>query len=71
MWSIYFSMFFSGMMISAMTEDNKIWCLIFYICMMGCVIGKTIAHNKQEKRIEIIEKQLKELEVKNNERNIV
>lgn len=66
MWSILFSMAFSGMVIGAMTEDNKIWVIIFWVLMMICLIAQIVTANKQEERIEKLEKKVKEIEGDNN-----
>lgn len=61
MWSILFSMAFSGMVIGAMTEDNKIWGIIFWFLMMICLVAQSIAEDKQETRIKELEEKIEEL----------
>jgi hypothetical protein len=58
---------FSGMIISAMTENTKIWFIIFWVLMMICVIAQAITENKQKECLEILEKKIKELVGDNNE----
>ena len=67
MWNIFFTMSFSGMLIGALGEYNKIWTLIFHILMLVCIVAQAITENKQEERIKKLEKRLEEM-VGNNER---
>ena len=61
MWSIFFTMAFSGMMLCAMTPNNKTWFIIFFVSMMICIVGQLITKNKENDRIEELEKKIEEM----------
>ena len=61
MWSIFFTVTFSGALASILTELNEAWLIMFYILMFVCIVTQVTVENKQEERIKKLEKRLEEM----------
>lgn len=61
MWNMLFALSLSGVFITAATENNSVWFILFNIATHICVAGVVITHEKQKEKIENLEKKLEEL----------
>lgn len=61
MWNMLFALSLSGVFITAATENNSVWFILFKIATYICVAGVVITHEKQKEKIENLEKKLEEL----------
>ena len=64
MWNMLFTLSLSGVLITAVTENNLVWFILFSIAMHICAAGIVITHEEQKEKIKNLEKKLEKLEGK-------
>ena len=61
MWNMFFTMLFSALIISVVTDQNTTCFILFLIGLFISLCGVIITEEKQKEKIETLEKELKEL----------
>lgn len=62
MWNMFFALNLCGVFITATTESDLVWFIIFKIAMYICVFGEVFTHEKQKEKIKNLEKKIEKLE---------
>ena len=70
MWNIFFTMLFSVLTISVVTDQNATCFILLFIGLFICVAGIVITHDEQKEKIKTLEKKIERLEKFVGEKNV-